>query len=241
MRGRAITKAAGSTVLPRDLGLAVARWRRWSSMPAAGQRCRPVVKKRYGRIDRSPIVAYTRAMDYPDHVTGSAEPATCGQEHQLPWGWHHFYCLPYDQRLSDVGEDGHEQWLAPPGPYPHRMWGGATIEWHRQPGRGRRPVPLMVGDRVRLEERVTDMKPRRGTRGGEMVIVNLEHRWYKLSETAPEDDVPGSSDLVEEEEGLVITENRSLIYRKQKDLHAEEGPAARRTIVHEGGASALCH
>ncbi len=84
-----------------------------------------------------------------------------GHQHAsaLPLGWHHLFFLPYEQRNEDTGTtrvfcffsssslncplwgiytgpDCHDKRMAPPEPFIHRMWGGATTTFHN---------PLHVG------------------------------------------------------------------------------------------------
>jgi len=186
-----------------------------------------VVRTRHDRIDAKPIVAFARAMDYdqPQYDNPAA----------LPWGWHHFFCLP-NERASELGEDGHERWHAPPAPFVHRMWGGATIEW---PDPSWSSPFLMVGDSVMLEERLADVKTRKGVRGGDMMIVTLQHRLFKTNNNAKSSSGSGSG--LQSERQLVMTENRSLVYRKERSVADQQSTARSPDVVHDGGAHLHLH
>jgi 3-methylfumaryl-CoA hydratase len=84
----------------------------------------------------------------------------------LPPPWHWLYFLTMEP-LSDAGPDGHPKrgGFLPPVPLPRRMWAGSRMEFFR---------PLRVGDAIRRESRIADVKVKEG-RSGTLVFVTVRH------------------------------------------------------------------
>lgn len=99
---------------------------------------------------------------------------------------------------TTLGSDGTERTFGPPGGLDQRMWASGSFEFQR----GKQ---LKVGQDVQCEVAVESVQPKEGAKTGMMVLVTR-----RLSYT--------SSD------GLVMTERRCHVYRKQR-------PAEQRKFV----------
>jgi 3-methylfumaryl-CoA hydratase len=117
-----------------------------------------------------------------DRVTGNparALAATLDRDLRLETGdplpppWHWLYFLTMEP-LSDAGPDGHPKrgGFLPPVPLPRRMWAGSRMEFLR---------PLRVGDAIRRESRIVDVKVKEG-RSGTLVFVTVRHEITSGSE-----------------------------------------------------------
>jgi 3-methylfumaryl-CoA hydratase len=84
----------------------------------------------------------------------------------LPPPWHWLYFLTMEP-LSDTGPDGHPKrgGFLPPVPLPRRMWAGSRMAFFR---------PLRIGDAVRRESRIADVRVKEG-RSGTLVFVTVRH------------------------------------------------------------------
>lgn len=115
----------------------------------------------------------------------------------LPIGWHSIL-FPRIVRHSQIGADGHPTRgdFLPPVPLPRRMFAGKRISFL---------ADLQVGDEVRRESIITDIKVKQG-RSGQMVFVTV-----KTDIASPR--------------GLAITEEQDIVYRGEPDKNAPP-PAA---------------
>lgn len=84
----------------------------------------------------------------------------------LPHGWHAIFCLKTAAR-AELGVDGLPQSFdqIPPVPMQRRMFGGARLTF---------AAPLVVGEAIRCESEMVDVKTRT-TAGGHLAIVTLRH------------------------------------------------------------------
>jgi 3-methylfumaryl-CoA hydratase len=116
----------------------------------------------------------------------------------LPPPWHWLYFLTMEP-LSDAGPDGHPRrgGFLPPVPLPRRMWAGSRMAFFR---------PLRIGDAIRRESRIADVKVKEG-RSGMLVFVTVRH------------------EITCGEESL-LTDEHDIVYRdlQKADVNA---PAAR--------------
>jgi hydroxyacyl-ACP dehydratase HTD2-like protein with hotdog domain len=87
----------------------------------------------------------------------------------LPPGWHTIFCLQAPPR-SALGDDGlpRRYDLIPPVAMQRRLFGGARLEFHR---------PLLVGEPVRCESELSDVKVR-STGAAHLAIATLRHRFF---------------------------------------------------------------
>jgi 3-methylfumaryl-CoA hydratase len=87
----------------------------------------------------------------------------------LPPGWHTIFCLKPQLRpaLNDDGLPRNYD-LIPPVPMQRRMFGGARIEFHG---------PLLIGEPVRCESELSDVKLRSGA-SAHLAIATLRHRFF---------------------------------------------------------------
>jgi 3-methylfumaryl-CoA hydratase len=92
--------------------------------------------------------------------------ATFNTGDSLPPPWHWLYFLSMEP-LSDAGPDGHPKrgGFLPPVPLPRRMWAGSRMAFFR---------PLRIGDAIRRESRIADVKVKEG-RSGTLVFVTVRH------------------------------------------------------------------
>lgn len=103
----------------------------------------------------------------------------------LPPMWHWLY-FHDEVPTSDLGPDGHTPWnglLAPPG-LPRRMFAGGSTEFHR---------PLLIGSPATRTETIKRVEPKTSRTGAPLLFVTV------LSE-------------VEDDDGPVLTERRSIVY-----------------------------
>jgi 3-methylfumaryl-CoA hydratase len=116
----------------------------------------------------------------------------------LPPGWHWLYFKPLVRR-SDLGDDGHERvgGFLPDLGLPRRMWAGGSLSYL---------APLALGDHVRRTTTIESIDEKSG-RSGRLVFVTLRHR-------------------IENDKGVAIDEEQSLVYREPASSAAAEGPAA---------------
>lgn len=86
----------------------------------------------------------------------------------LPAGWHAIFCLKAPTR-AELGGDGLPEGLdgIPPVPMQRRMFGGARLTFH---------APLIVGEPIRCESELLDVKTRT-TATGHLAIVTMRHRY----------------------------------------------------------------
>jgi len=131
-----------------------------------------------------PVARLSATLDYP------APRAAAGEELPLPWHW--LYFLPAVP-ASGLDADGHARRgdFLPPVPLPRRMWAGSRI---------RVASPLCVGDAVRRESTVSDIRHTQGG-SGELVFVTLLHRIFRG-------------------ESLAIEEQQDLVFREASTAHA---------------------
>src|SRR5438105_11777824 len=113
----------------------------------------------------------------------------------LPPPWHWLYFLTMEP-LSDAGPDGHPKrgGFLPPVPLPRRMWAGSRMEFFQ---------PLRVGDAIRRESQIADVKVKEG-RSGTLVFVTVRHEITRGGER-------------------LLTDQHDIVYR---DLQKGEGGAA---------------
>jgi 3-methylfumaryl-CoA hydratase len=125
------------------------------------------------QITATPIAALSATLDRQD------PPPQPGDS--LPPLWHWLYFLPL-HRQSELGPDGHAErgGFLPPVPLPRRMWAGGRFEFHR---------PLRVGETIKRNSRIQDVKFKEG-RSGPLAFVVVRH-----------------------ELGSAITEEQDLVYR----------------------------
>ena len=112
---------------------------------------------------------------------------------------HWLYFLPA-YRQSQAGPDGHAARgeFLPPVPLPRRMWAGSRLEFLR---------PLVVGARVTRTSVIRDVVPKVG-RSGALVFVTVRHE-------------------VSDRDGVVLTDERDIVYRGESAAAAEPVPAPR--------------
>nr|CDI52589.1 conserved hypothetical protein [Melanopsichium pennsylvanicum 4] len=89
-----------------------------------------------------------------------------------------------------LGSDGTERTFGPPGGLDQRMWASGSFEFEK----GKR---LKMGQDVTCKVAVESVQPKEGAKTGKMVLVTRKLRY-------------------ENDEGLVMTERRCHVYRKQK-------------------------
>ncbi|HEV8414920.1 MAG TPA: MaoC family dehydratase N-terminal domain-containing protein [Bryobacteraceae bacterium] len=123
------------------------------------------------------VVALSATLDREDPEPQPGDP--------LPPLWHWLFFLDR-HRASELGPDGHARrgGLLPPIPLPRRMWAGSRFEFHH---------PLRIGDQIKRETRVIDIKQKSG-RSGPLVFVVVRH---EISNAA----------------GLAINEEHDIVYR----------------------------
>lgn len=87
---------------------------------------------------------------------------------RLPGGWHTIFCLKAPTR-TELGVDGLPEGLdgIPPVPMQRRMFGGARLTFH---------APLIVGEPIRCESELIDVKTRTSATG-HLAIVTMRHRY----------------------------------------------------------------
>ncbi len=104
----------------------------------------------------------------------------------VPPGWHWLY-FPTRARHSELGPDGHPRrgGFIPPIKLPKRMFAGARMRFHR---------PLRIGEEIRREDEIADVKEKQG-RSGKLVFVTIRYR-------------------VSGEAGLAIEEEQDIVYRE---------------------------
>ena len=129
-------------------------------------------------IAPDPVARLSATLDHP------APRAVAGEALPLPWHW--LYFLPVVP-ASGLDVDGHARrgGFLPPVPLPRRMWAGSRI---------RVATPLRVGERVRRESTISDIRHKRGS-SGELVFVTLRHQILR-------------GDV------LVLEEQQDLVYRE---------------------------
>ncbi len=126
----------------------------------------------------------------PDRVRAMA--ATLDHEHtpvsgdELPAGWHWMF-FNLAARARDLGPDGHPKrgGFLPPVPLPRRMWAGGRLAFSR---------PLRVGERVRRDSEIADLKVKQG-RSGALVFVVVRH-------------------VIAGESGPALEEEHDIVYRE---------------------------
>ncbi len=91
---------------------------------------------------------------------------------------------------STLGTDGTERTFGPPGGLDQRMWASGSFEFEQ--GRD-----LKIGQEVQCEVAIESVQPKQGAKTGLMVLVTR-----KLVYSSPE--------------GIVMTERRCHVYRKQR-------------------------
>lgn len=103
----------------------------------------------------------------------------------LPPMWHWLYFLD-EGPTADLGPDGHTPWNGHPAPLdlPRRMFAGGTTQFHR---------PLLIGSSATRTETVKQVEPKTSRTGAPLLFVTI------LSE-------------VEDDDGPVLTEQRSIVY-----------------------------
>ncbi|MSO76070.1 MAG: acyl-CoA dehydrogenase [Alphaproteobacteria bacterium] len=99
-------------------------------------------------------------------------------------------------RASEIGPDGHPKrgGFMPPVPLPRRMFGGARTTYIK---------PLLIGERMRREGRITDVNIK-GGRTGTLVICTVKYSFYG-------------------ESGLAMEEEHDIIYRDNPPPGASDG------------------
>ena len=112
----------------------------------------------------------------------------------LPPPWHWLYFLTMEP-LSDAGPDGHPKrgGFLPPVPLPRRMWAGSRMAFFR---------PLRIGDAIRRESHIADVKVKEG-RSGTLVFVTVRHEITRGDEK-------------------LLTDEHDIVYR---DLQKADGNA----------------
>jgi len=128
-------------------------------------------------IAAAPAVALAATLDL------GAAPSAQGDA--LPPLWHWLYFLPV-VRQSQLGPDGHPErgGFLPPVELPRRMWAGSQLVFHH---------PLSIGERVRRDSMITDVRHKHG-RSGHLIFVVVRH------------EIHGSR-------GCAITEDQQIVYR----------------------------
>ena len=136
-------------------------------------------------VTAGPVAALSATLDRDD-----PQPQPCDP---LPPLWHWLFFLDR-HRASELGPDGHARrgGLLPPVPLPRRMWAGSRLEFHH---------PLRLGDQIRRETRVIDIKEKSG-RSGPLVFVVVRHE-------------------ISNSDGLAVSEEHDIVYRG----HGEGAPA----------------
>lgn len=129
-------------------------------------------------IAPAPVARLSATLDHP------APRAVAGEALPLPWHW--LYFLPAVP-ASGLDVDGHARrgGFLPPVPLPRRMWAGSRI---------RVATPLRVGERVRRESTISDIRHKRGS-SGDLVFVTLLHQFFR-----------GDTLALEEQQDLVYRE-----------------------------------
>jgi 3-methylfumaryl-CoA hydratase len=97
---------------------------------------------------------------------------------------------------SEIGPDGHPRrgGFMPPVPLPRRMFGGARTTYIK---------PLLIGERMRREGRITDVNIK-GGRTGTLVICTVKYSFHG-------------------ESGLAMEEEHDIIYRDNPPANASDG------------------
>lgn len=108
---------------------------------------------------------------------------------ELPplWQWLYFNPTP---KQSEMGADGHPERGAflPPVPLQRRMWAAGEMHFH---------APLLLGETVEKQSRVSSVKLKQGT-SGPLVFIEVIHE-YRIAEE------------------LCISEVQTLVYRDKPD------------------------
>ena len=142
---------------------------------------------RHDTATAGPIVGLGAALDRddPEPLPGSEVP---------PLG-HWLYFTPR-VRQSQLGPDGHARRgdFLPPVPLPRRMWAGGRLAFAH---------PLRIGDEMRRESRIDDVKIKTG-RSGSLVFITVGHRIGNAL-------------------GVAVTEEHDIVYR---DAPSPEAPAS---------------
>ncbi len=142
---------------------------------------------RHDTATAAPIVGLGAALDRddPEPLPGS----------ELPPLGHWLYFTPR-VRQSQLGPDGHARRgdFLPPVPLPRRMWAGGRLAFAH---------PLRIGDEMRRESRIDDVKIKTG-RSGSLVFITVGHRIGNAL-------------------GVAVTEEHDIVYR---DAPSPEAPAS---------------
>lgn len=142
---------------------------------------------RHDTATAGPIVGLGAALDRddPEPLPGSEVP---------PLG-HWLYFTPR-VRQSRLGPDGHARRgdFLPPVPLPRRMWAGGRLVFAH---------PLRIGDEMRRESRIDEVKIKTG-RSGSLVFITVGHRIGNAL-------------------GVAVTEEHDIVYR---DAPSPEAPAS---------------
>jgi len=135
-------------------------------------------------VTPGPIAALSATLDREDPQPQPGD--------VLPPLWHWLYFLDR-HRQSELGPDGHGRrgGFLPPIPLPRRMWAGGRFEFHH---------PLRVGDQIKRETRIVDIKEKAG-RSGPLVFILVRHE-------------------ISNAEGLAFAEEHDIVYRD----HGPAGP-----------------
>ena len=132
-------------------------------------------------LTAAPVAALSATLDYPQPLALPGE--------VLPPAWHWLY---FQDAVagSALDHDGHAKRGAflPPISLPQRMWVG---------GRVRIYTPLIVGEAVRRDSRITAISQKQGS-AGELVFVTVKHAVFQ-----------GQTLALEEEQDLVYRERGS--------------------------------
>ena len=143
---------------------------------------------RHDTATAGPIVGLGAALDRddPEPLPGSEVP---------PLG-HWLYFTPR-VRQSRLGPDGHARRgdFLPPVPLPRRMWAGGRLVFAH---------PLRIGDEMRRESRIDDVKIKTG-RSGSLVFITVGHRIGNAL-------------------GVAVTEEHDIVYRDAPSVDAPASP-----------------
>lgn len=120
----------------------------------------------------------------------------------LPPGYHLIYFAPA-QPEPILGPDGTDRTFNAPAPFTRRMWAGGSMRWTKG-------VPLRVGEEVEERTRLVGAVAKRSSKGGEMVLVEVEKEFW-----GPK--------------GLALVDRRSWVFRPPPETavlaRSEEGVA----------------
>ena len=116
----------------------------------------------------------------------------------LPPLWHWTQFVP-STRASGIGPDGHARrgGFLPPVPLPRRMWAGGRLVFHH---------PLKIGERAVRRSSIAAVSEKSG-KSGRLVFVRVNH-------------------LIEDAEGLALSEEQDLVYREPSQGPAPAAPPA---------------